>query len=66
MAAPLNLKPYHPFIGDKVDHQILTRENCCTEGEVAVIAFSAEHGIKKIILGHPSLKKVNKFMPTIK
>jgi len=45
-------------IGDKVDHQIFgAGKIVAIEGEVAVIAFSAEHGIKKIILGHPSLKK---------
>lgn len=45
-------------IGDKVDHQIFgLGKIVAIEGEVAVIAFSAEHGIKKIILGHPSLKK---------
>jgi len=45
-------------IGDKVDHQIFGQGKIVAiEGEVAVIAFSAEHGIKKIILGHPSLKK---------
>jgi DNA helicase-2/ATP-dependent DNA helicase PcrA len=45
-------------IGDKVEHQLFgAGKIVAIEGEVAVIAFSAEHGIKKIILGHPSLKK---------
>lgn len=48
-------------VGDKVDHQLFGPGIIITiEGEVAVIAFSSEHGIKKIILGHPSLKKVKK------
>ncbi len=45
-------------IGDKVEHQIFgAGKIVAIEGEVAVIAFSADHGIKKIILGHPTLKK---------
>lgn len=45
-------------VGDKVDHQVFGLGKIITiEGEVAVIAFGPEHGIKKIILGHPALKK---------
>lgn len=45
-------------VGDKVEHQVFGDGIIVQiDGDVATIAFQSDHGIKKIILGHPSLKK---------
>ena len=45
--------------GDKVMHQIFGSGIVVSiEGEIATIAFSLPHGIKKILENHPSIKKV--------
>ena len=48
-------------VGDNVEHKVFGLGKVITiQGDVATIAFSAEHGIKRLVLGHPSFKKVNK------
>lgn len=46
--------------GDKVEHETFGLGKVITvDNDIATIAFKAEYGIKKIIIGHPSLKKID-------
>lgn len=46
--------------GDKITHDIFGLGVVISiEGDIATIAFSAEHGVKKLMKGHPAITKIN-------
>ena len=46
-------------VGDKVSHTVFGKGTIIAiENDVATIAFGVEHGIKKLVLGHPALSKI--------
>ena len=47
-------------VGDTVNHDLFGKGKVVAiNGDVATIAFQVKFGIKKLVLGHPALKKVN-------